>query len=119
MTRHAHPTAPLSYPGIREAAAVHIRLSVERSLLVIRAADDYRVAVNVRLQRIVADDLDVLDWMLDAIKKFRLILQAAVDIDIGEIVGQQMVECGSVFRYFGLVPQRFESQHPRGITVLC
>ena len=119
MAGHAHPTAALPDPGIGEPAAVDVGLTVERSLFVVSAINDHGIAVNAGLQRIVAYDLNVFDWMLDAIKKLGLVLHAAVDIDIGEVVGQQMIERGSIFRYFGLVPEGFKSQDARGIAVLC
>src|SRR5438270_13493226 len=52
------------------------------------------------------------------IQKLRLVLQAPVNIDKSEIIGQQMIERRSVFRYLGLVPEVFKGQNTRGITVL-
>src|SRR5579872_1020562 len=56
--------------------------------------------------------------MLDAIQELRLVLQAAVNIDISEVISQQMIERRSVFRYLGLVPEVFKGQNTRGIAVL-
>ena len=77
MAGDAHPATALPDPGIREAAAMNIPFTVQRSLLVISPADNYGVTINVSLQRIIADDFNVLDGMFDAFKKLILVLQAA------------------------------------------
>src|SRR5579859_3963207 len=56
--------------------------------------------------------------MFDAVEKFDLVLQTAVNVDIKEVIGQQMIESSCVFRYLGLVPQGFKRQHPGRVAVL-
>lgn len=86
MTRHAHPTTALPDPGVGKAAMMDIGFSVERSLFVVGAVHDYTVTVNTRFHRIVADDLNVLNWVLDAVKELTFAMQAAIDINISEVV---------------------------------
>jgi len=85
----------------------------------INTGDDHSISVHVAQHGLAADTVNMFGAASHAVDKLRLVLQAAIHVDVNECVCQNLIQRVNILRDLRLVPQLFEREHLRGGTVIA
>ena len=108
LTGDAAPDAGLFDPGVGEADAVDVGLPFAGASLAINADDDGSVAIDGDVEAFIEEVIGLICGFGDVANVFGLVHYSAVEIDVGESVGDDRGDGSGIVMGFGLVPSALE-----------